>query len=117
MPATTSIASAGIWQFIPRPRGPLGCAWKGSWIERLDTALLTDAAARMLRADQLRFADWQLALLAFNMGSQRPAGRHRRPRQSRCVGADSRRAEGDPGYLARVHAAVLIAANPEAVAP
>ena len=34
--------------------------------------------ARMLRAEQLRFADWQLALMAFNVGSQRPAGRHRR---------------------------------------
>jgi len=111
------IGSAGIWQFIPTTARALGLRVEGDVDQRLDTALLTDAAARMLRADQLRFADWQLALLAFNMGS--------RGLQDAIDASGSRDAwsliragaEGDPGYLARVHAAVLIAANPQAVAP
>jgi membrane-bound lytic murein transglycosylase D len=111
------IGSAGIWQFIPATARAFGLRVEGEIDQRLDPALLTDAAGRMLRADQLRFADWQLALMAFNMGN--------RGLQDAIDANGSRDAwtlvragaEGDRGYLARVHAAVLIAANPQAVAP
>jgi membrane-bound lytic murein transglycosylase D len=111
------IGSAGIWQFIPGTARAFGLRVAGDVDQRLDLALLTDAAARMLRADQLRFADWQLALMAFNMGNHGlqdaiDATGSRDPWTLVRAGA-----EGDRGYLARVHAAVLLAANPQAVAP
>ena len=111
------MASAGIWQFIPPTARAFGLRVDGEVDQRMDATRLTDAAARMLRADQLRFADWQLAVLAFNMGANGV--------QQAIDDTGSRDAwtliraghQGDKGYLARVHAAVLLAANPQAVTP
>ena len=111
------VGSAGIWQFIPTTARAFGLRVEGEVDERLDTALLTDAAARMLRADQLRFADWQLALIAFNMGSHGLQEAIDATGQRDAWALVRAGAEGDRGYLARIHAAVLIAANPQSVAP
>ncbi|MDF3020486.1 MAG: mltD [Steroidobacteraceae bacterium] len=111
------LSSAGIWQFIPNTALAFGLRVDGQVDDRLDAERLTDAAGRMLRADHLRFTDWQLALMAFNMGA------HGLQKAIDTTGSRDPwtliRAghEGDRGYLARVHAAVLIAANPGSVAP
>jgi beta-lactamase regulating signal transducer with metallopeptidase domain len=113
----SALSAAGIWQFLPKTAMHFGLRVDAGADERLDAARETDAAARMLKADQLRFKDWQLAVLAFNAGAKGV--------QSAIDAANSRDAwaliraghENDVGYLARVHAAVLIAANPDVVAP
>ena len=111
------ISSAGIWQFIPQTARVFGLHVDGEVDQRLDTARLTEAAARMLRADQLRFADWQLAVLAYNMGASgvQQAIDHTGSRDAWTLIRAGH--QGDAGYLARVHAAVLLAANPQAVTP
>jgi hypothetical protein len=83
--------------------------------DRLSPAKLSDAAGRMLKADHLRFGDWQLALLAFNSGGN-AVQQSIDNTGSRDVWALVRAGvEGDKGYLARVHAAMIIAANPDMV--
>ena len=113
----SAISAAGIWQFMPRTATVFGLRVDASEDERLDAARETDAAGRMLSADRLRFNDWQLAVLAFNAGANGVQG------SIEAVGSRDAWAliragrENDVGYLARVHAAVLIAANPDMVAP
>lgn len=114
-PDDNRLRAAGLWQFIPSTARAYGLRVESRVDERLDPAMLTDAAARMLQAQRLRFNDWNLALMAYNMGAGNV--------QSAIEKAASRdpwalvRAgyEGDPGYLAKVHAAAILIANPEAV--
>jgi hypothetical protein len=111
------LQGAGLWQFLPNTARVYGLRVDGEVDDRMNPARLSDAAARMLLADQARFGDWQLALLAFNVGGE-----------ALQKGIDSTGSRdpwtlvrsglgGDQGYLAKVHAAMIIAANPEMVAP
>lgn len=122
--ANPTAHGAGMWQFIPATacnyglRVPGQCDGPnagGQIDERLDTRLATDAAARYLKANRLRFQNWLLAILAYNMGENRV---------QKGIGATGSRSawtlirnghEGDGAYLARVMAAILIAENPEIV--
>lgn len=107
--------SAGIWQFIPQTARNFGLRVDSQKDERLDTLMLTDAAMRYLQANNLRFKDWQLALMAYNMGENNV--------QKAMVDLDTRDAwtlirngrEGDKDYLAKFMAAVLIMRNPDSV--
>jgi membrane-bound lytic murein transglycosylase D len=110
------LSGAGIWQFIPVTARALGLRVDEQVDERLDPLKLSDAAGRMLRADHLRFADWQLALVAFNIGA-RGLQEGIDATGTRDPWALARAGYAGENYLARVHAAVLIAANPEAVKP
>jgi beta-lactamase regulating signal transducer with metallopeptidase domain len=110
------VKGAGIWQFIPNTARAYGLRVDGEVDDRLNPVTLSDAAGRMLQADRQRLGDWQLALLAFNAGHGAV--------QKSIDSTGSRNAwtlvragiGGDRAYLARVHAAVIIAANPEMVA-
>ena len=83
--------------------------------DRLDVALLTDAAMRYLQANNLRFNDWHLSALAFNYGEGNV--------QKGMEATGSRDAwtlirnghEGDKDYLPKLMAAILIMKNPESV--
>ncbi len=112
-PAT--VKSAGLWQFIPSTARNFGLRVDKQKDERLDVGLSTDAALRYLQANNLRFKDWHLAALAYNMGE--------RAVQNGMNALDSRNAwtlirngyEGDKDYLPKLIAAVLILRNPESV--
>jgi hypothetical protein len=111
-----SLKGAGIWQFIPNTARAYGLRVDGTVDDRLNPVALSDAAGRMLQADKLKFGDWQLALIAYNSGGK--------ALQDAIDANGSRDAwtlvragvEGNRGYLAKVHAAMIIAANPEMVA-
>jgi beta-lactamase regulating signal transducer with metallopeptidase domain len=102
---------AGIWMFIKPTARRFGLMVETDHDERLNVASETDAAMRMLSGLHAEFGDWSFALLAYNTGSERV---HRAVRD-RGV-ADAFRAaeqgyENDPGYLARVTAAVIVMKN------
>lgn len=111
----TPMKAAGLWQFIPTTARNLGLHVDDKQDERLDVGLNTDAALRLLQADKLRFNDWQLSVLAYNMGEVAV--------QNAMAATGSRDAwtlirkgyEGDKDYLPRVMAAILIMNNPESV--
>ena len=111
------IRGAGLWQFLPGTARAFGLRVDAEVDDRMSPAKLSDAAGRMLQADHLRFGDWQLALIAFNSGGE--------ALKKAIESTGSRDAwtlvragvEGDKGYLARVHAAMIIAANPDMVSP
>jgi len=83
--------------------------------ERVDVYLLTDAAMRYLTANRLRFNDWQLAILAYNMGETKV--------QEAIDKTGSRDAweiiragyENDKDYYPNIMAAIIIMKNPDSV--
>jgi membrane-bound lytic murein transglycosylase D len=64
------VRCAGIWQFIPSTARAFGLRVDNEVDERLNVDILTDAAMRYLLSNKLRFNDWQLAVLAYNLGER-----------------------------------------------
>ncbi|MGE3261684.1 MAG: M56 and MltD domain-containing protein [Bacteriovoracia bacterium] len=106
---------AGLWQFIPSTARVFGMRVDEKIDERLNVEMETDAGIRYLSANNLQFRDWQLALMAYNMGE--------RSVQKAIVETGSRDAwklvragyENDTEYLARVTAVIIILKNPGSV--
>lgn len=106
---------AGLWMFIQSTARNFGLRVDNSVDERLNPQLITDAAMRLLKSEALRFRDWQLAVMAYNMGGDRV--------QEGIKSTGSRDAwkiinagfENDKDYLAKLIAAILIMNNPESV--
>ena len=103
---------AGIWMFIASTARHYGLRVDGHVDERVNVALETDAAMRLLQSLNLRFNDWGLALLGYNGGADMvQKGIH--ATGSRDVWELIRNGyENDPKYVAEVIAAVLILKNP-----
>jgi membrane-bound lytic murein transglycosylase D len=104
--------AAGLWQFIRSTGRNFGLRVDSRVDERLDKVKATDAALRYLSGLKLRFQHWHLAVLSYNTGEGRV--------QQGIDETGSRDAfklidegfEGDPNYLAKFMAAVLILKNP-----
>lgn len=106
---------AGIWMFIDSTARDYGLKVNDTVDERLDVDLLTDAAMRYLSASRLRFNDWQLSVLAYNMGASKV--------QEAIDKTGSRDAweivragyENDKDYYPKFMAAIIIMKNPGSV--
>ncbi len=111
----TTMKAAGVWQFIPSTARNYGLRVDTHKDERLDISLSTDAAMRYLQSNNLRFKDWHLSALAYNMGENAV--------QKGMDQLDSRDAwtliragfEGDKDYLPKLMAAILIMRNPDSL--
>jgi soluble lytic murein transglycosylase-like protein len=79
--------------------------------ERLNVASETDAALRMLSGLHAEFGDWRFALLAYNTGSERVRHAVRDRGAADAFRVAEQGYENDPGYLARVTAAVIVLKN------
>jgi membrane-bound lytic murein transglycosylase D len=103
---------AGIWMFIKPTARRFGLTVETGFDERLNVASETDAAMRMLSGLHDEFGDWNFALLAYNSGSERirRAVRDGGDRPDAFQAAEQGY-ENDPGYLARVTAAVIVLKN------
>jgi membrane-bound lytic murein transglycosylase D len=113
--SSTSMRAAGLWQFIPSTARNYGLRVNERRDERLDVPLSTDAAMRYLLSNYLRFGDWNLSMLAYNMGEgsvQKGIFEHGTRDAWMLIRGG---VEGDKDYLARVVAAMLILKNPESV--
>jgi membrane-bound lytic murein transglycosylase D len=105
--------SAGLWQFIPSTARVFGLKVDKQIDERLDVPRNTDAAMRYLKSNFLRFQDWQLSVMAYNMG-ENALQKGLDDLQSRDAWELIKKGhEGDKNYLAKFMAAVIIMRNPE----
>ncbi len=111
----SSVKAAGIWQFIPGTARNYGLRVDSQKDERLDVGLNTDAAMRYLQSNNLRFKNWHLSVLAYNMG-ENAVQKGMNALGSRDAWTLIRNGyEGDKDYLPKVMAAILIMRNPESV--
>lgn len=107
--------AAGLWQFIPSTARNFGLVVDDNVDERLNVQLTTDAAIRYLQSNNLRFKDWHLSALAYNIGENAV--------QKAMDDLGTRDAwtlvrngyEGDKNYLPKVVAAIIIMKNPESL--
>lgn len=109
--------AAGLWQFIRATARNYGLRIDRALEldERLDPELATDAAARYLLANQLRFKDWHLAVLAYNMGENNVQKAINKVGSRNAWDLITAGYEGDKNYLAKLIAAILIMKNPALV--
>ena len=106
---------AGLWMFIVPTARAFGLTVDKKTDERLDPQILTDAAMRYLSSNQLRFRDWNLAILAYNIGEaslQKAIDKNGTRDAWDLIRAGS---ENDRDYLPKVMAAILILKNPEVI--
>lgn len=106
---------AGVWMFIKSTARAFGLQVDQQVDERLNVELETDAAMRYLMINKLRFKDWHLSLLSYNIGENAV--------QKAITRTGSRDAwtlirggyENDRNYLPKVMAAIIIMNNPESL--
>jgi membrane-bound lytic murein transglycosylase D len=102
---------AGIWMFVGPTARAFGLAVDASQDERLNPARETDAATRLLSQLMAEFGDWNLALLAYNGGSDFVNRSIREAGTRDAFELTQRGYENDPHYLARVMAAIIVMKN------
>jgi|GEM_PF-643892 len=111
--------SAGVWQFIPSTARIFGLRVDEQpdpqVDERLNIPMATDAAIRYLMANQLRFKDWKLAILSYNMGESAVQRAIDRTGDRDAWDLIRKGHEGDRGYLAKYIAALIVYKNPELI--
>lgn len=106
---------AGLWMFIESTARRSGLEVNQDTDERLNVPGETDAALRLLQKLQSRFHDWNLALLAFNIGEGRLERAVRETGSRDAWQLIGKGYENDPDYLARLVATILITKNPNVV--
>ena len=105
--------AAGLWQFIPKTARNFGLIVNANNDQRLNVRAETDAAMRLLKLNDLRFNDWQLAVLAYNAGDKTVQQGINKTGSRNTWTLVRAGYQGDKGYLARVMAAILIINNPK----
>jgi len=106
---------AGIWMFIASTAKHFGLEVSSKKDDRLNVSLETDAAMRLLKANHLRYQDWQLSVLAYNMG-ETAVQKAMEKTKSRDAWTIIRKGfEKDPNYLPQLVAAILIMKNPKSL--
>ena len=106
---------AGLWSFIASTARNFGLRVDSTIDERMTVDLETDAAMRLLQSNYLRFGDWSLSVLAYNMGEgglEKGIEKFKTRDAWQLIHSG---VEGDKDYLAKVMAAVLVMKNPSSV--
>jgi membrane-bound lytic murein transglycosylase D len=97
--------------FIKPTARRFGLSVEGAQDERLNVASETEAAMRMFSSLHAEFRDWSFALLAYNGGSDLVRRAVRDAGATDAFLAAQSGYENDPGYVARVTAAVIVLKN------
>ena len=112
---TNKGSGAGLWMFIPSTARAFGLTVNEEKDERLNVDILTDAAMRYLKANEHRFDDWQLSVLAYNIGESNVQKTIEKT-GSRDVWDVSRAFfRNGNNYYAKFMAAVIIMKNPDSI--
>lgn len=104
---------AGIWMFIKSTARNFGIRVDDVQDDRLNVQLLTDAAMRYLKSNFMRFQNWNLSILSYNMGEgqvQRAINQLETRDPWKIVKVPG---QHDSQYLAKLMAAIIVMKNPE----
>lgn len=107
--------AAGLWMFIKSTAKAWGLRVTDRIDDRLNPELLTDAALRYLNANFLLFKDWELAILAYNLGETKVKNGIAKTGHKNAWKLIENGFENDRDYLAKVIATILILKNPNMI--
>jgi membrane-bound lytic murein transglycosylase D len=102
---------AGLWMFIKPTARSFGLTVDETRDDRLDLKLETEAAMRMFSQLYGEFADWNLALLAYNGGTKLVRKGIEESGSRDAFELMRRGYQNDPEYLARTMAAIIVLRN------
>lgn len=105
------VRAAGLWQFIRPTARAFGLTVDDTRDDRLDPQLETDAAVKMFSQLYSEFADWNLALLAYNGGARLVRKGIDESGSRDAFHLTQRGYQNDPRYLPRVMAAIIVLRN------
>ena len=111
-PQYNKVKAAGLWQFIASTARIYGLRVDQQVDERMQPEILTDAAMRYLLSNRLRFKDWQLSVLAYNVGESAVQKGIDKLGSKNPWDLIENGIENDTDYLPRVMAAIIIMKNP-----
>ncbi len=108
-----STRPAGIWQFVPMTAKSYGLKVNAKNDEREDVSKSSEAAIQLLNDLNQRFGDWRLAIIAYNTGAERLSKAIKKTGSRDAWELSKLKFKGDPNYLAKVMAGVILLKNPE----
>ena len=92
---------SGLWMFIKPTAKAYGLKVTEKVDQRLDVNKSTDAAIKYIKANHKKLKDWQLTVLAYNIGENKVLQLMKKAKTKNAW-------EIDNGYLAKVMAAMII---------
>lgn len=104
---------SGLWMFIRSTAKSYGLKVNKKTDQRLNVKLSTEAALKYLKANYKLFNDWQLALLAYNVGENRVLKGIKKTGSRNAWTLIRKGYHGDKEYLAKVMAVAIIMKNPK----
>jgi membrane-bound lytic murein transglycosylase D len=107
-----STRPAGIWQFVPMTARSYGLKVNSKNDEREDVSKSSEAAIQLLNDLNQRFGDWRLAIIAYNTGAERLNKAMKKTGSRDAWELSKLKFKGDPNYLAKVMAGVILLKNP-----
>lgn len=102
---------SGLWMFVKPTAKSFGLKVNDRTDQRLNVKLSTEAALKYLKSNHKMFKDWQLALLAYNMGEYRTKAAIKSTKTRDAWKLIRKGHHGDKEYLAKVMAVVIIMKN------
>ncbi|WP_408095638.1 lytic transglycosylase domain-containing protein [Peredibacter sp. HCB2-198] len=102
---------SGLWMFVKPTAKSFGLKVNDRVDQRLNVKLSTEAALKYLRSNHKMFKDWQLALLAYNMGEYRTKAAIKSTKSRNAWTLIRKGHHGDKEYLAKVMAVMIIMKN------
>jgi membrane-bound lytic murein transglycosylase D len=104
---------SGLWMFIKPTARSYGLKINKKTDQRLDVKRSTDAALKYLKANHKKFKDWNLTILAYNMGENKVLKAMKKAKSKDAWTLVRKDYERDKGYLAKVIAVAIIIKNPD----
>ena len=106
---------AGIWQFLPSTARAFGLRVDNEVDERLNVDILSDAAMKYLLSNSNRFDDWQLSVLAYNIGERNVQKIIEKAGSTDVWDVSGAFFKNGNNYYAKFMAAVIIMRNPDII--
>jgi membrane-bound lytic murein transglycosylase D len=106
-------SGSGLWMLIERTALAKGLTIDEVKDERLDVERSTEVALNYIKSNHRILKNWQLAILAYNVGESKVRWAIIETRSQDPWELIKQGFENDKGYLAKIMAAIIIMKNPE----
>lgn len=103
----------GLWMLVEKTARARGLTINGMTDERLNIERSTEVALDYLKSNHQQLKNWQLAILAYNVGESKVRWAMLETKTKDPWTLIEKGFERDKGYLAKIMAAIIIMKNPD----